>query len=332
MVAETKIDASFPKEQFFIEGYSNPLRLDRNAGGGGLLVYVRSEIPSSELKSFKFEDDMECICFEINLRGKRWALFSIYRPPSQSKDHFFENLGKAVDHYGANYDNFLLIGDFNSLETDQKIHDFMNGYSLKNLVKEPTGFKAEIPTCIDLILTNRYRSCQHTTTIETGLSDFHKMVVTVLKKTYQKSAPTIVNYRDYKNFSEQTVKQDLRAELQSIQAEDLDYNNFQNCFEKVLDKHAPMKKKYARANDGPFMNRALRKATMQRSRLKNRYNKSPTVEHWEAFRKQRNLCVKLFRTEKRNFYKKLNISDITDNKNSGKQFNLSSRIKVGQIQ
>ena len=140
------------------------------------------------------------------------------------------------------------------------------------------------------------------------------MVVTVLKKTYQKSAPTIVNYRDYKNFSEQTVKQDLRAELQSIQAEDLDYNNFQNCFEKVLDKHAPMKKKYARANDGPFMNRALRKATMLRSRLKNRYNKSPTVEHWEAFRKQRNLCVKLFRTEKRNFYKKLNISDITDNK------------------
>ena len=75
-----------------------------------------------------------------------------------------------------------------------------------------------------------------------------------------------------------------------------------------------MKKKYARANDGPFMNRALRKATMLRSRLKNRYNKSPTVERWEAFRKQRNLCVKLFTTAKRNFYKKLNISDITDNK------------------
>ena len=314
MVAETKIDVSFPKEQFFIEGYSNPLRLDRNASGGGLLVYVRSDIPSSELKSFKFDGDVECICFEINLRGKRWALFSIYRPPSQSQDHFFENLGKAVDHYSANYDNFLFLGDFNSLETDKKIHDFMNGYSLKNLVKEPTCFRAENPTCIDLILTNRYRSCQHTTTIETGLSDFHKMVVTVLKTTYQKTGPTIVNYRDYKNFTEQTFKQDLRAELQNIQAEDLDYNCFQNCFEKVLDKHAPMKKKYARANDGPFMNRTLRKATMLRSRLKNRYNKSPTAEHWEAFRKQRNLCVKLFRTEKRNFYKKLNISDITDNK------------------
>ena len=78
MVAETKLDASFPKEQFFIEGYSDPLRLDRNAGGGGLLVYVRSDIPSSELKSFKFDDYIECICFEINLRGKKWALFNIY--------------------------------------------------------------------------------------------------------------------------------------------------------------------------------------------------------------------------------------------------------------
>ena len=70
-VAETKIDDSFPKEQFFMEGYSDPLRLDRDANGGGLLVYVRSDIPSTELKSFKFDNDVECVCFEINLRGKK---------------------------------------------------------------------------------------------------------------------------------------------------------------------------------------------------------------------------------------------------------------------
>ena len=58
MVAETKLDASFPKEQFFIEGYSDPLRLDRNDCGGGLLAYVRSDISSNQLKSFKFDDDI----------------------------------------------------------------------------------------------------------------------------------------------------------------------------------------------------------------------------------------------------------------------------------
>ena len=170
MVAETKIGDSFPKEQFHFEGYADPLRLDRNCEGGGLLVYVKSDITTRQLKYFKFEIDMECICFEINLRGKKWALFSIYRPPSQSQDYFFGNLGRALDHYSEKYDNFLLLGDFNTLETDQQIRTFMNSYDLKNLVKEPTCFRADNPRCIDLILTNRYRSFQHTTTFEVSLT------------------------------------------------------------------------------------------------------------------------------------------------------------------
>ncbi len=297
-----------------MEGYSNPLRFDRNCQGGGLLIYIKNDIIFRELKSFNFDDDIECICFEINLRGKKWALFSIYRPPSQSQEHFFKNLGKAVDHFSEKYENFLMFGDFNTIETDQQIHDFMNNYSLKNLVKEPTCYKGENPRCIDLILTNRYRCFQNTNTIETGLSDFHKMVITVLKTKYQKAGPTVINYRDYNNFSENNFKQDLRDALGGIRSSAQNYDFFQNCFDKVLDKHAPIKKKYARGNDSPFMNRALRKAIMLRSRLKNKYNKNRTVANWEAFRKQRNLCVTLFRTEKRNFYNNLDISHITDNR------------------
>ena len=62
------------------------------------------------------------------------------------------------------------------------------------------------------------------------------------------------------------------------------------------------------------MTRALRKAVMLRSRLRNRYNKNQTVENWNKFRKQRNSCVKLFRREKRNYYNNLEISLVTDNK------------------
>ena len=81
-----------------------------------------------------------------------------------------------------------------------------------------------------------------------------------------------------------------------------------------LDKHAPVKKRYVRANDKTFMTRALRKATMLRSRLRNKYNEDRTAENWNRFRKQRNSCVKLFRKEKRNYYNNLDISHITDNK------------------
>ena len=222
-----------------------------------------------------------------SIYGVRNGLFSVSIDHHHNQKLTFENLGKGIDHYSEKFENFLLLGDFNTVETDQHVHNFMNGYALKNLMKEPTCFKSENPRCIDLILTNRYSSFQNTTTVETGLSDFHKMVLTVLKTTYHKAGPTVMNYRDYKNFSEQTFKQDLREELECIKSSDLNYDSFQNCFEKVLDKHAPMKKNYARANDGTFMNRALRKAVMLRTRLKNKYNKSRTVQNWEAFRKQR---------------------------------------------
>ena len=46
MVSETKIDETFPSRQFYIEGFTPPYRLDQNCHGGGILVYVREDIPS----------------------------------------------------------------------------------------------------------------------------------------------------------------------------------------------------------------------------------------------------------------------------------------------
>ena len=46
-----------------MEGYSTPLRLDRNSHGGGILIYVRVDIPCKELKCQKYSKDIECIFF-----------------------------------------------------------------------------------------------------------------------------------------------------------------------------------------------------------------------------------------------------------------------------
>ena len=49
MVSETKIDISFPTSQFVIQGFAASFRLDRTNTGGGILVYVRDDIPSKLL-------------------------------------------------------------------------------------------------------------------------------------------------------------------------------------------------------------------------------------------------------------------------------------------
>ena len=51
---ETKLDDTFTEDQFCIEGFSKPYRLDRNRNGGGVMIYVRKDIPSKELKNHKF--------------------------------------------------------------------------------------------------------------------------------------------------------------------------------------------------------------------------------------------------------------------------------------
>ena len=74
------------------------------------------------------------------------------------------------------------MGDFNSDPFEIEIYDICSLYNFKNLVNDPTCYNNYInPTCIDLMLTKRTTYFQNTRTIETGLSDFHKMTVTVMK-------------------------------------------------------------------------------------------------------------------------------------------------------
>ena len=113
-------------------------------------------------------------------------------------------------------------------------------------------------------------------------------------------------------FKESDFKRDLCEAMSNTNP--TDYDSFQDVFNEVLNKHAPTKKKYVRANHVPFMTRALRKAIMLRSRLRNKHNKSRTAENWNNFRKQRNRCVKLFRQAKKDYYSKLDINLVTDDR------------------
>ena len=185
-IAETKLDNTFPTSQFILEGFHPPFRYDRNRFGGGILVYVRNGVPAKELKEYQLPDNIECGFLEININNKKWLLANIYRPPSQGEGYFFQEIGKSLDHFSLKFENFILMGDFNTEENDENISNFMESYSLKNIVKDPTCFKSERPRTIDLILTNRVHNFQNTMTVETGLSDFHCMIATVLKGGFVK--------------------------------------------------------------------------------------------------------------------------------------------------
>ena len=112
---------------------------------------------------------------------------------------------------------FLFNSVFNSEFSELCLNDFCDIYNFKKLVKEPTCYKnPDNPSCIDLFLTNRPRTFQCTSTLETGISDFHKLVVTVLKTFYKKQRPKIIHYRNYKNSENGNFRLDLKKELSKL--------------------------------------------------------------------------------------------------------------------
>ena len=102
IVTETKIDPSFPKSQFFMDGFSEPYRFDRNKEGGGVLIYVREDIPNKELHKHNFPHDIEGKFVEINLKKSKWVLFGTYHTPTQQRqtdEYYFYYLTRAIDIY-----------------------------------------------------------------------------------------------------------------------------------------------------------------------------------------------------------------------------------------
>ena len=120
-------------------------------------------------------------------------------------------------------------------------------------------------------------------------------------------------YRDYKTFNIDFFKKDLRESLENHTS--YDCSCFQNIFIALLNKHEPIKKKIMRFNNNSFMSKALRKAIMHRSKLKSIYNNYRTENNWAHYKKQRNFCVNLLRKTNTEYFQKLNVKYLSDNRN-----------------
>ena len=78
-VCETKIDQTFPSSQFVIPGFTTPYRLDRTGNGGGVMLYIREDIPSRRIPS-ELSASLECCFVEINLYKKKWLIIGTFNP------------------------------------------------------------------------------------------------------------------------------------------------------------------------------------------------------------------------------------------------------------
>ena len=287
VISETKLDESFSNGQFKIPGYALPFRLDRNQFGGGIMIFVREDIPS-------LNKSIESLFIELNFRKKKWLLCCTYNPNRKNISSHLDLLRRSLDLYSVEYEHFIIVGDFNTEVTQTSMKVFCDSYEFKNLIKDATCYKnPENPSCIDLILTNNTNSFQNSGVTETDLSVFQKMMDIVMKPTFEKLKPNIIHYRDYRNFSNDKSRENLisRLSTENIRVDCNGMEKFLQIYIKTLDELAPQKKKYSRRNNMPFIHKTIKKAFMERSRLRNIYLKNRSDNNKREYNKQRNYCV-----------------------------------------
>ena len=193
MICEAKFDKSFFTMQFIIEGYPTIHRLDKNDRGKRIMLIVKDNLFTSCLDKHCFPDEIEIFCIELNLQKKKWLIFCCYNPHKHLLKHHLFQIESEINFYSKTSENLIILGDFNAEISDFNMESFCTINNFKWIIKETTCYKnPDNPTCIDLILTNWPKNFQESSTLETGLSDFHKMVLTVFKSEAPNLTPRVV--------------------------------------------------------------------------------------------------------------------------------------------
>ena len=234
------MDETFPTVQFAIEGFSKPYHLDATSNSGGLLFYVKANLPSKLIRFYNFPNEIQYIPIELNISTKKYALLSIYRPPNQNINFFLDKLSEALDIYSKHYDNACIFGDFNATPENNHMINFMSNQCLSNLVKGPTCFKSASGSTIDLFLTTNKYLFQETNSFETGISDHHYLIATVLKTTYERFPPKLLKYRSYEHSWNDSLKNKFKSEAYAIQSGDI--GSLKTVIIESLNIVAPFKK------------------------------------------------------------------------------------------
>ena len=148
------------------------------------------------------------------------------------------------------------------------LENFCDLFDLTNLFHSEICFMKNSKSIIDLILTNKPLHFQKMYVVETGLSNYHKMISTFFKACSSKLRTKVIYYRSYKKFNESDFLCSLKKANFDFFKNDFNqnYNLLTDKFLGIVNKHVPLKKKFVRGSNAPFMNRKFQKEIYVRSR------------------------------------------------------------------
>ena len=202
-INESKIDNSIPDNEIHVIGY-DLIRNDRNRYGGGVVLYVRHNIPFS-VRNDLIYNHLEMVCIEVSRPyNKSFLISTWYRPPNSNLE-LFDEWALFLSKCDNENCELIIVGDFNCDvgksppdHQTQKLQFICRLYQIDQLITEPTRVTPTSATVIDLIFTNRSENISESGVIHLGISD-QSLVYLVRKFTPLKSKKTAREIRNFKN-------------------------------------------------------------------------------------------------------------------------------------
>ena len=309
-LSETKIDSSLMTSQFNVCNFKI-YRKDRDSRGGGLLFYVRSDLPQrirSDLEC-RTISDVEHMVLEVILRKEKFIFILMYSPPNVPKEKVIQVISNVLDKCFCECKTLYVIGDLNvnCFLGDHALLETFVMYNLKNIIQGPTCFKnVSNPSLLDVILTNSLPRIASHVNVTTGVSDFHNLVGAAMKIHIPKPEARIITYRSYKNLDEKKFLKDLWHVPFHVSTifDDVDDQIWIHgaLLNHLVNDHAPIKTKKITNTQLPYMNGELRKAINVKAMLKRKYYKFQTNAAWSNYKRQRNLVNSLKRKSLQKYF------------------------------
>jgi hypothetical protein len=321
-LTETWLNSDIDNSEIGIVGY-DIFRADRKPTmkGGGILIYVRSNIPAVEFTYMRSPLSIhESLWITISQKNrKRLFIGVIYRPPRHDNNHdnllFEELISISKDH------EILVVGDFNAPNVDwsilqatssensfdKKLLDFVLDEFLFQHVDFNTRYRdGQCPSCLDLILSKD----------EDIITDLHPLPPIGLSDHYVLfwNYSTFQTPRTLRKLTRNVWKADIpnmRLYLQTLdwnlllseQVEE-SWEKFNNIFTFLINNYCPLTTQ-RNLKTPKWMNADIKRLLKKKKRAWKLARLTGLDKHKESFRRIRNECKLLIKRRRISYETKI---------------------------
>lgn len=308
LVSESFLKPSLPSTMVSLPGF-RLIRNDRTIRGcGGVAIYLRADIPCTVISQSVSQADEypEHLFLEICLHHTK-LLLGVYYSPSLHIN-YFANLESLLELFSPQYDNCIIMGDFNTclIKNDSrtfKLQSLISSVNFTILPLHSTHHAPHFPpSLLDLMIVSKLNKVAKHGQLDAPFSH-HDLIYLSYKVRPPKVKAKYLMLRSFREVNLEALAVDVAALDWTPVTDSTTCDEMVNCFNAIVaalfDKHAPLKKVRVKHLPAPWLTPAIKQLMAKRDRAKRKHKKDQTDENFMRYKMLRNRCSRMCRDAKR---------------------------------